>query len=136
MKCVKENLKQYIGFGVVGVSNTLISLGVYYALIAIGVNYLLSNFFGFFVSILNAYYWNRRYVFKTTEIPVLKSLIKVYISYAFTLAVGMGTLIFWVDILEISKLVAPILNLAVTVPLSFILNKYWAFNTKLEKTNE
>jgi putative flippase GtrA len=30
----------------------------------------------------------------------------------------------------VSKLIAPILNLLVSVPVNFLLNKFWAFRTK------
>ena len=36
-------------------------------------------------------------------------------------------LIFWVDIMGIHEMLGPILNLFITIPLNFLLNKYWAF---------
>lgn len=68
-------LKQFIKFGIVGVSNTVISLGITYGIIYLfhKLNWLffnesllvfLASFVGFFISVLNSYYWNNKYVFK------------------------------------------------------------------------
>ena len=55
---------QFIKFGIVGVSNTLISLAVYQlALNALGLHYLAANALGLVISVVNAYYWNNRCVF-------------------------------------------------------------------------
>ena len=60
-----------------------------------------------------------------------KVLVKTYISYSFTgLFLNSILLVFWVKICHISELVAPIINLLVSVPLNFIINKYWAFVQK------
>jgi len=57
-----------------------------------------------------------------------KALIKTYISYSFTgLFLNSALLVLWVDVLHISEFVAPIVNLLISVPLNFIINKFWAF---------
>ena len=38
--------------------------------------------------------------------------------------------ILWVEVVGIPKLAAPIFNLLISVPLNFILNKFWAFKKK------
>ena len=55
---------QFIKFGMVGASNTLISLVIYYIGLYLNVHYVLSNVLGFIAGTLNAYYWNNKYVFK------------------------------------------------------------------------
>ena len=120
--------KQFIKFGIVGVSNTLLSLLIYYILVLLGVHYILSNTIAFAISVLNAYYWNRKYVFKQNEKKSAgRQLAKVYAAYGFTFLLSTGLLFLMVDVLGISELVAPLINLCVTVPLNFLLNKFWAF---------
>ena len=59
---------QFVKFGIVGVSNTLISLAVYQiALNALGMHYLAANLLGLVISVINAYYWNNRCVFGDGE---------------------------------------------------------------------
>lgn len=122
---------QFIKFGLVGISNTLISLFIYYLCIFCGVNYIMSNTLAFIISVINAYYWNNRYVFKNDidmmKRSVIKSFIKVFSSYSFTFVLGTVLLILWVHILHISELIAPLINLCITIPLNFLLNKFWAF---------
>lgn len=121
---------QFIKFGFVGISNTLISLIVYYCCLALGIHYIAANVLGFIVGTINAYFWNNKYVFKKQEDEVRdtkKSVVKVFISYGFTLGLSTVLLALWVDGLGISDKIAPILNLLVTIPLNFVLNKFWAF---------
>lgn len=118
---------QFIKFGIVGVSNTLISLLIYYALIYFNINYIVANTFGFIVSVLNSYYWNSKYVFDKSDKGHLKPVIKTFISYGITFILSTILLIIMVDYLNISQIIAPILNLIITIPLNFLLNKFWAF---------
>ena len=120
---------QFVKFGFVGISNTLISLAVYYVGLAVGLHYAAANAAGFILGTINAYFWNNRYVFKKTEGEVRstgKSIVRVFISYGFTLALSTVLLALWVDGLHISDKIAPIINLLVTIPLNFVLNKFWA----------
>ena len=55
---------QFIKFGMVGVSNTVVSLATYYLFTFFGVYYLIANALGFVTGTLNAYYWNSKFVFK------------------------------------------------------------------------
>lgn len=119
--------KQFIKFGLVGVSNTLLSLAIYYILVLINVNYILANIIAFIISVLNAYYWNNKYVFKDSAQTKYKKLIKVYLSYGITFLLSTFLLYIMVDCISISKYIAPIINLIITIPLNFLLNKLWAF---------
>lgn len=47
-----NKLCQFVKFGIVGLSNTLIYYIVYVILVALSVNYLLSSLIGFFVSVI------------------------------------------------------------------------------------
>jgi len=120
-------LKQFIKFGIVGVSSTLINLGTYYALIYIGVHYILANFIAFVVSVCNAYFWNSRYVFSKKRDGSVKPFFKTFIVYSGTFLLGTGLMYCMVDLIGISKWLAPLINLCFTVPLNFLLNKFWAF---------
>ena len=127
----KASTIQFIKFGVVGVSNTLVSLAVYYVFLFIDSRlYLVGNIVGWIVSVANAFFWNNRYVFKESEEPWFRKLIKTYISYGFTFLLSTLLLYIEVDVLSLSPVMSPVLNLAITIPLSFLLNKFWAFSGK------
>lgn len=118
---------EFIKFGIVGVSNTLISLCIYYILVYFNMNYIIANTSGFIISVLNAYYWNNKYVFNKTTKGILQPLIKTFASYGVTFVLSTVLLVIMVDCLNISQIIAPILNLIITIPLNFLLNKFWAF---------
>ena len=85
----------------------------------------------FLLSVAWSFYWNNKYVFVNTpgkKRNVLVALLKTYMSYAFTsLFLSEVLLMLWVEVLNINEYVAPILNLLITVPLNFLIQKFWAF---------
>ena len=130
-------LIQFIKFGIVGVSNTLLSYAINVAgLLALAPlrlswDYFAANVIAFILSVAWSFFWNNKYVFTAREgekrnIP--KALLKTYISYALTGLVLANILSYiWVDVIGISKFIAPMLNLVISVPVNFLMNKLWAF---------
>lgn len=134
-----DTLLQFIKFGIVGVSNTLVHYLVYAAsLLAfqrMGVfastDYLIAQIIAFALSVLWSFYWNNKKVFQVAEgekRSILGALVKTYVSYSFTgLFLNSVLLILWVRVLHISEFVAPIINVIIGLPINFIINKFWAF---------
>jgi putative flippase GtrA len=140
---MKETITQFMKFGIVGLSNTIISYAIYSLLVYFNLHYIFASIIAFIVSVLNSFFWNNKYVFKKgheQKRNVLHSLLKTYLSYAFTGLVLQNLLLFvFIDIMHISKYIAPLFGLTITVPLNFILNKLWAFKAEKnvkEKSNE
>lgn len=130
-----KSIIQFIKFGIVGFSNTIISYAVYFFCVWIGMHYQLANIVGFIISVLNAYYWSSRFVFvKQTgeERGLVSSLIKTFVAYSFT-GIALSAILLWllIDKMALSEYIAPLLILLITVPLNFILNKYWSFKSKI-----
>ena len=135
---------QFIKFGIVGLSNTVISYLIYSvttksceAAVAFPkTDYIIATVVSFVLSVLWSFYWNKRFVFglEGDLKTMLTALIKTYISYSFSgLFLSSILSVFWVEIVGVSKLISPILNLLISVPVNFVLNKFWAF--KGEKEN-
>lgn len=127
---------QFVKFALVGLSNSLISYVVYLISIKLGLHYQIANFLGFTISVFNAFYWSNKYVFTEDKEnrSILKTFVKTYISYAGTGLLLAGLLlILWLDILHLPEFLGPILNLCITVPLNFIINKYWAYRSHGKK---
>ena len=130
-------LLQFIKFGLVGFSNTALSYIIYSALIYLGLHYFIASVTSFALSVLNSFYWNNKYVFKRSESGddqhkrkrgFWDTLLKTYISYAFTGLILSNILLYiFIEVARVSEYVAPLLGLAVTIPLNFVLNKKWAF---------
>ena len=125
---------QFIKFGLVGISNTLVSWLCYYIFILVNsALYLIGGTVGGIISIANAFFWNEHFVFKCEKKDLkskIKRLGKTYVSYGVTSLLGL--LILWVEVKfwEIDEKLAPIINLIITVPLNFIINKLWTFKDK------
>lgn len=127
-------IKQFLKFGIVGLSNTLISLAVYYILVYLGCHYILANACGFIISVINAFYWNNKYVFTNKqETNLAKAFAKVFASYGGSFLLSTLLITVFVEIFHISEWLAPILRLVVTVPINFVVNKLWAFKDKAQK---
>lgn len=122
--------KQFIKFGMVGVLNTMLAYiinnGSYYLL---NLNEQISNIIAFIITVFISYILNNKYVFKgNINRNFIKGLLKVYMSYFITGILITGILLYYeVRVLLIPNYIASLLNLIVTVPLNFILNKFWAF---------
>ena len=135
---------QFVKFGVVGVTNTVISYTlnvlVLFACAKLHIferyDYILGNTIAFLLSVLWSFYWNSRYVFGLEEgekRAPWKALLKTYISYGFTGIILSNILSYvWIRVFGISKYLAPLINLVVSIPVNFLMNKLWAF--KGEKT--
>lgn len=131
-------LLQFIKFSMVGISNTLISY-VLYVLVLLAMHpfkvswdFVLGNTIAFILSVLWSFYWNNRFVFTMkdrTNRKLGRTLIRTYISYGFT-GIFLNNLLswLWVSVIGVSKYIAPLINLLISVPLNFIINKFWAFN--------
>ena len=114
-----ELFKQFIKFGLVGVSNTDVSMAVYYIFLWISPDlYMVGSILGTILSIANAFFWNDKFVFAGNANDwrsKLKSNALLWIEVAF---------------FSVSKSIAPIVNLLVTIPLNFVINKLWTFRNE------
>lgn len=127
----REDVVQFLKFGIVGISNTLISLAVYYVFLWIDARlYLVGNVAGWIVSVANAFCWSNKFVFASennSRKDILIRLGKTYLSYGATFLISTILLYVEVDVLNWPAALCPILNLLITIPANFLLNKFWAF---------
>ena len=158
-------LLQFVKFGLVGVSNTLISYAVemlcYYVLLtdasfdrpaealsflSAGMTYriLWTNVLAFVISVTNSYYWNSRFVFKNggvrrTAGQHVRAYLKTVACYALTgllLAPWLKSVLSAQPSPGIPYWAASLLTLIITIPLNFVLNKFWAFGERRESSQE
>ena len=135
---MKRNLVQFIKFGIVGVSNTLVSYLLNLLCLVlldkydVAYDYVIANTVAFVLSVLWSFYWNERFVFTEKQDSYqsnrLVRLLKMYLSYGFTGIILNNVLSFlWISVLGISKVIAPLINSAVGVPINYVINKKWTF---------
>ena len=133
-KPLVAKLWQFAKFAIVGLSNTLISLAVYEILIHLGMHYIPADGIGLVVSVVNAYYWNNRVVFGDGEKKPFSQHVRGYFkslaSYGGTFVLNALLLTLWVEVVGIPAWLAPFVNMAITIPINFWVNKYWTFGKK------
>ena len=117
---------KFIKFSIVGFSNLFISLAVYYILIFLSINYQIANTVGFLVATFNSYFWNKLCVFKNNKNKI-SDIIKFYIVCLSSWLLSTVLLYIWIQKLGISDKIAPIVNLCITTPLNYLMNKLWVF---------
>lgn len=135
----EDSFLQFVRFGLVGISNTAVNYMIYAVSLLIlqsvglwkNYDYLIATGIGFVLSVLWSFFWNNKYVFAVEEgrrRSVFGTLIKTYISYSFTgLFLNSILMMFWVQVAHISEYIGPIFNLLISVPINFLINKFWAF---------
>lgn len=137
-----QSLVQFVKFGLVGVTNTALSYVVNILVLKllqplhVPWDYVAGNVVAFVLSVLWSFYWNNKYVFRKGEGQkrnLGKALLKTYVAYGLTGIVLANVLSWvWINVFGISKYVAPLINLVISIPLNFIINKFWAFRTQPE----
>lgn len=132
---LKSSIIQFVKFGIVGFLNTALSYVItntgYYIL---GLHELLSNAIAFVITVFISFLLNSRFVFHSAEDGnqnFLKSLCKVYVSYSVT-GLFLCAILIYVEesLLGIPHYIATLVNLIITVPINFLLNKFWAYKKK------
>ena len=125
-------IKQFIKFGLVGGINTILSYAItnigFYVL---GLHEPISNLIAFVITVFISFILNGKFVFQSSnqnEQSWIKRLLKVYASYSIT-GLFLTALLLYIEetIFGIPHYIATLMNLIITIPVNFILNKLWAF---------
>jgi putative flippase GtrA len=118
---------QFVKFGTVGLSNTLLTFLVYtFLLKVLGVWYLAASAVGFFVGAVNGFLLNRRWTFKEHVGDALTP-VRWGIVQGCGLALNLGLLYALVDGVSLDKLLAQAFATGVVTVLTFIANRTWTF---------
>lgn len=118
---------QFVKFGIVGVSNTLIAFAVYTVLLKVfGVWYVAASGIGFAVGAVNGFLLNRRWTFRE---HVGDSLTPVRWGIVQSCGLGLNLVLVYLFVhdLGMDKLVGQIPATAIVTVLTFIANRAWTF---------
>lgn len=130
-KLKKDGIIQFIKFGMVGALNTILSYlinnGCYYFL---HLHEQICNIIAFIITVTISYFLNNKYVFDGGKYNI-KSYFKVVVSYSFT-GLFLSAALLYVEerIFGIPNFIATLMNLVITIPVNFLLNKFWAFKKR------
>lgn len=120
-------LIQFLKFGIVGVSNTLLTLVVYTVLLKVfGVWYLAASAIGFAVGATNGFLLNRRWTFREHVGDALTP-VRWGIVQTGGLGINEGLLYVFVHDAQLDKLLAQVCATAVVTLTTFFVNRAWTF---------
>lgn len=125
-----------IKFSLVGVVNTISSLMIYYTLLYFNIHYNIAIILGYIGSSVIGYFLNRIWVFQARKNSFSSSLVKYYIVYISALLLNLICMHLWIETLNISNKLAPLLTLCITIPYNFLLSKLWVFKEKEDTENK
>lgn len=118
---------QFLKFGIVGISNTLIAFAVYTILLKVfGVWYIAASGIGFAVGAVNGFLLNRRWTFRESTSDPLTP-VRWGIVQSCGLACNLGLVYLFVHDAGMDKLVGQIPATAIVTVLTFAVNRSWTF---------
>jgi putative flippase GtrA len=118
---------QFVKFGIVGVSNTLIAFAVYTLLLKVfGVWYVAASGIGFAIGAVNGFLWNRAWTFKGHVGDALTP-VRWAVVQGCGLGVNEGLLYLFVHDAKLDKLIAQVCATAVVTVTTFFVNRAWTF---------
>ena len=131
----REELGTFIRFSLVGLSGTVVALGGMWLFTEIvGLHYMLAGVITSFLSVTNNFIGNDLWTFNRQKsyrlAPLLLRWSKFGLSRAGSLALGMGVLVFFTDVLGLHYMVSTLLSIAVSVLLNYLTSRKWVWGQR------
>jgi putative flippase GtrA len=118
---------QLVKFGIVGVSNTLLTFAVYTLLLKVfGIWYLAASAIGFAVGAVNGFLLNRRWTFREHVGDALTP-VRWFVVQGCGLLMNLGLVYLFVQHAGLDKLLGQACATAIVVVLTFFANRTWTF---------
>jgi putative flippase GtrA len=124
---------QFVKFGIVGVSNTLIFFAVYTLLLKVfGVWYVAASGIGFAVGAVNGFLWNRAWTFKGHVGDALTP-VRWFAVQTSGLLLNLGLVYLFVDGAGLDELVGQAVTIVIVTLVTFFANRAWTFRGEPER---
>lgn len=133
---IYNRYKEIVNYLIVGILTTLISLAVYYFCTYTFLNpknafqLQIANIISWIVSVIFAYFTNRKYVFESTNPNIIKEAISFFISRISTLLMDMGIMFICVTLIGMNDRLAKIISQVVVIISNYLFSKLFVFNKK------
>jgi putative flippase GtrA len=121
--------RRFLRYALVGGSNGVVAVVTYALLLAIGIAYPIAAILGYMAGIVNGYTWNRLWTFETGRfhLPEFSRYLAVQGS---GLALNLLLLFVLIEGVGMAKGISEIFSLVPVVLLTYLFNRYWAFQPK------
>ncbi len=126
----KDTSMQFVKFSIVGLSNTLLDVGVFQLLtMYTPIYYVIANLISFSFGVLNSYLWNRIWTFKSPNKKISKEFTRFVIISMVGLVLNTLFLSIFIEIFNYPSLTGKILATVLVLIWNFCMSKFWAFKT-------
>jgi putative flippase GtrA len=121
---------QFVKFGIVGVSNTLLFFAVYTLLLkGFGVWYLAASGIGFTAGAVNGFLLNRRWTF-AGHVGDALTPVRWTVVQGCGLLLNLALVAACVEVIGLDKLIGQAIAIAIVVVVTFLANRAWTFRTQ------
>lgn len=120
--------KQFVKFGLVGSSNMLIDISIYWLLTRMfDIYYMLAAVSSFVVAVTWSFYMNRRWTFRHNGSDTSKQYVKFFVVNTIVMILNLSSLFVFVDIFGFYDLAVKLAAAVVFALINFSFNKFWTF---------
>jgi putative flippase GtrA len=127
---LRRGVRQFIKFGIVGASGTVVNFAIYHMLLHVGTPLWLAYAAGFITGGVNNYWWNRHWTFRSKAAPG-KELLQFISVSAVALVISEIVLVVIEHRLphdmHLRNSAAWLMATLVGMGWNFFVNKYWTF---------
>lgn len=120
-------MEKFLKFGLVGILNTIITIIIFNVLRVIGMNMIIANSIGYICGMINSYFWNNKWVFKSNSKDMI-TIGKFIVVNVITMFINNFILILLVQNMGINEVISQGAALVLTIVINFVGNKLWTFN--------
>ena len=131
---MKNNLlkkyKQPLLYIVFGIATTLVNFLAYFLFSKLALSTAISTALAWFLSVLFAFFTNRKYVFEASKNGFFKQIIGFFSMRIATGVLDLLIMLLFVDVLEFNDLLIKLLSNVLVIILNYIFSKLLVFKNK------
>lgn len=121
-------VRQFVKFGIVGFSSTVIDWGIFYFLnYVFGIYYLIAKVLSFSVAVFNSFFWNRRWTFRSNDPRKMYEFSKFLVIALVGLSLNALIMYLAVDGYHLRKIFGLMAATGFVTIWNFLANKFWTF---------
>lgn len=125
---MRKSYGEIIRFAIVGTANFLIIMAVSWLLMHLfSINFYVANIVAYVLALVNNFYWNRIWVFRSTGERMGRQALMFLAAYGIAYLVQLGVIAVLVQWLGVNKDLANFIGLFPFGTTNFLLNKFFAF---------